>query len=134
MKKLANCFGLKNTDTFLLTGNFIRLLKQARRKDKKADLNIFLDELLHILHIDKMGGERSGTLLIQTFNWDFCKGVGYDILKTPSQTGVLGKLALKMPCFKRTLHPIYSFAVAGKRSFVALKTKVLLMKHLLLQG
>lgn len=133
MKKLANSFGLKNTDTFLLTGNFIRLLKIAKQKDKKANLNSFLDELLHILHIDKMGG-GSGTLLIQTFNWDFCKGVGYDILNTPSQTGVLGKLALKMPCFKRTLHPIYSFAVAGKRSFVALKTKVLLMKHLLLQG
>lgn len=57
MRKLANSFGLKNTDTFLLTGNFIRLLKIAKQKDKKANLNSFLDELLHILHIDKMGGE-----------------------------------------------------------------------------
>ncbi|HED6757101.1 TPA: AAC(3) family N-acetyltransferase [Campylobacter coli] len=40
--------------------------------------------------------------------------MAYDILKSKSQTGALGNIALKRSDFRRTKHPIYSFAVVGK--------------------
>ena len=49
-----------------------------------------------------------------TSNWDFCHGVAFDYYKTPCKTGTLGTVALRHPAFRRTRHPLYSFAVAGR--------------------
>jgi aminoglycoside 3-N-acetyltransferase len=54
-----------------------------------------------------------GTLIFPTFNWDFCKGLRFDYSNTPCMTGVLGRAALERDDFRRSLHPIYSFAVWG---------------------
>lgn len=56
---------------------------------------------------------QTGTLLFPAFNWDFCKGVGFDYRKTPARTGALPKEALRRSDFARTAHPLYSFAVWG---------------------
>jgi aminoglycoside 3-N-acetyltransferase len=78
------------------------------KKDNKAfNFDLLIDKL-----IDKLG--KNGTLIIQTFNWDFCKLKDYDILNSKSETGSLGSIALKRDDFVRTNHPIYSFAVTGK--------------------
>ena len=68
----------------------------------------------HIINkiLEKIG--KNGTLLIPTYNWDFCKGKRFDYFKTPSSAGDLGNYALKNKKFKRTINPIYSFAVIGK--------------------
>lgn len=59
---------------------------------------------------------NNGTLLFPVFNWDFCKGITFDIRTTPGKTGALGNAALKRDDFKRTQHPLYSFMVWGKYS------------------
>lgn len=57
---------------------------------------------------------ENGTILIRTFNWDFCHGGTFDIKRTPSQVGSLGNIALKRKDFRRTQHPLYSWMVWGK--------------------
>ena len=53
-------------------------------------------------------------MLFPTYNWDFCKGITFDYMNTPSKTGSLGSIALSREDFKRSRHPIYSFAIWGK--------------------
>jgi aminopeptidase-like protein/aminoglycoside N3'-acetyltransferase len=55
-----------------------------------------------------------GTLIQPTFNYDFLKGVPWDIRITPSQMGVLTELLRVDPRAKRMFHPIYSMAAIGK--------------------
>ena len=69
------------------------------------------DKLLNALQ-NKVG--ETGTLLIRTFNWDFCRGVPFNYKKTPGKVGILGNAALRRKDFRRTRHPIYSWAVWGK--------------------
>ena len=55
-----------------------------------------------------------GGMLIQpTFNYDFLKGVPWDIRTTPSQMGVLTEMLRTDPRAKRMFHPIYSMAAIG---------------------
>ena len=68
-----------------------------------------IDALLEIL------GEE-GTLVMPTFNFDFCKGVDWDVRETPSQMGFMTNLARLDPRATRVFHPIYSFAVIGKHA------------------
>ena len=67
----------------------------------------------------------SGTLLLPAYSWDFCHGKGFDYWNTPSETGSLARVALKMDGFLRTHHPICSYAVWGKECdfFVGLDNK-----------
>lgn len=55
-----------------------------------------------------------GTLMIRTFNWDYCHGIDFDIRNTPGKTGLLGNAAMKRDEFRRTRHPLYSWMVWGK--------------------
>ena len=55
-----------------------------------------------------------GTLLIPTYNYDFCNGVPFDPASSRCQVGALGNAALRRGDFRRTRHPIYSFAAWGK--------------------
>lgn len=71
------------------------------------EANYLIDAL-----IEKVGSK--GTVMIRTFNWDFCDQVPFDILHTPSQVGALGTIAMKRWDFRRTQHPIYSWTVWGK--------------------
>jgi aminoglycoside 3-N-acetyltransferase len=58
----------------------------------------------------------AGTVLFPLFNFDFTKGVPFDIRNTPSQMGALTEAARLRPDAVRTGHPIYSFAVIGSKS------------------
>lgn len=68
-----------------------------------------IDAFLEILGPD-------GTLVMPTFNFDFCRGVPFDARETPSQMGVLTELVRTRPDARRVPHPIYSFAVLGARA------------------
>ena len=57
---------------------------------------------------------ENGTLLMPAFNFDFCKGVDWDVRETPSQMGYMTNLVRTDPRATRVFHPIYSFAVIGK--------------------
>jgi aminoglycoside 3-N-acetyltransferase len=104
---------IEKNSMILLTENSLTLLMAMKKIDKLSENNIddlfdiFIDKL-----IEKLGDK--GTLLIQTFDWRFCKGKTYDIKKSIARTSFLGNIALKRDDFIRTKHPIYSFAVTGK--------------------
>jgi len=57
-----------------------------------------------------------GTLIMPTFNFDFNKGVPWDVRKTRSKMGALTEVVRMDPRAKRVFHPFYSFAVLGKHS------------------
>ena len=58
---------------------------------------------------------EDGTLLIPTFNFtSWSNEHYYDILETPSEMGVITEFARARNEFKRTEHPMYSFAIHGK--------------------
>ena len=68
-----------------------------------------IDALLEVLGED-------GTLVMPTFNFNFCKGADWDVRETPSQMGFMTNLARLDPRATRVFHPIYSFAVIGKHA------------------
>lgn len=107
IKNLAAALHLNRGDNLLVTSDVKQLLYDLYSHNDDTDLNILIDGM-----IDIIGPE--GTLVFPTFNWNFCKGEAFDIRKTISKTGSLGTVALKRDDFKRTKHPIYSFAVWGK--------------------
>ena len=57
--------------------------------------------------------DNKKTLIIPTFNWDFCGGTEYHYLNTPSKVGILSKWCLDSPLFERTNDPVYSCAISG---------------------
>ena len=56
----------------------------------------------------------NGTLIMPTFNFDFCLGEPYDKINTPSHMGILTEMVRLDPRSYKVHHPIYSFAVIGK--------------------
>lgn len=94
-------------DIVLLSSEVIHLFQQCRKENADFEFNDILKAFT-----DRIG--RQGTLLIPTYNWGYCKGNEFSYLSTRGATGALGNAALKHKDFKRTKHPIYSFAVWGK--------------------
>ena len=99
---------VKRGDIVYVISDVLELAKVSKIYAEKFDAQLFLNTI-----IQKVGQE--GTVLLPTFNWGFCEGKLYDYRKTPGKTGALGNVALKCTGFKRTNHPIYSFAVWGKK-------------------
>ncbi len=98
---------ISDGDTILFSSDVIRLGYWFHKNHERLDLNVFLDLL-----VEKVG--KKGTLMLPTYNWDFCGGKTFDYKHTLSKTGAISQAALAHPSFKRTKHPIYSWAVAGK--------------------
>ena len=63
-----------------------------------------------------LGTDRDGTLIMPTFNFDFNKGVPWDVRKTRSKMGALTEIVRMDPRAKRVFHPFYSFAILGKHA------------------
>ncbi|MBQ7725365.1 MAG: AAC(3) family N-acetyltransferase [Lachnospiraceae bacterium] len=107
VRKIPGYFGLNRGDSIWLSSDAKTLLYSALEHGESGDMNELIDGIIDVI------GEE-GTILIPTFNWDFCSGKTFDIRKSPCKTGVIGKVALKRDDFRRTQHPIYSFAVWGR--------------------
>lgn len=107
LKELASHLGINKGDRVYVTSDVKELLYGLMHHEDETDLSVLIDGIIDII------GEE-GSLVFPTFNWSFCGGTPFDYYKTPCKTGSLGKIALKRDDFKRTKHPIYSFAVWGK--------------------
>ena len=63
---------------------------------------------------------EEGTLIVPTFNYDFCDGKPFDVQKTPSKMGIISELVRTNSISKRTFDPVFSFAILGKhRDYLA---------------
>ena len=102
--------GVEAGDVLLLHSSISRTLRRMRElgsADSSPDL--ILDSFLAAV-----GDE--GTLLLPLFNFDFTKGVPFDIRSTPSQIGALTEVGRLRSGAVRSGHPIYSFATLGRRA------------------
>ncbi|MBQ6575686.1 MAG: DUF4910 domain-containing protein, partial [Lachnospiraceae bacterium] len=107
LRDLASHLQLNRGDRVYVTSDVKGLLYEAMHHDDETDLNILIDGIKDII------GEE-GSLVFPTFNWSFCGGTPFDIRKTAAKTGSLCKVAMERSDFRRTKHPIYSFAAWGK--------------------
>ena len=114
--EFSNNLKLDNGDIVYLVSDLTNLFVKFKKMNLKFDINKLIDSILNKI-------DSNGTLLIPTFNWDYCKGIDFHYLHTKSMTGVLGKTALLRKDFDRTNNPIYSFAVTGKYKNYLLKFK-----------
>ncbi|MBF0594897.1 MAG: AAC(3) family N-acetyltransferase [Candidatus Omnitrophica bacterium] len=101
--------GVNKGDVVLLHSDIKRTLKRYLREGRNISPNILLESFLSAV------GE-TGTLLLPLFNFDFTRGVPFDIRYTPSQMGALSEAGRLFPKAVRTGHPIYSFAVIGAQA------------------
>lgn len=127
VKDILLSLGLRSGDNILVSSDVMRLLIHLSGGDRKVFRSneakeAILDQIIDCLQ--EIVGEQ-GTLLFPTYTWGFCHGETFDIRNTLGVTGFLSNYALKREDFKRTKHPIYSFAVWGKASndLVSLENK-----------
>lgn len=97
--------GLEQGDIVLVHSDSTAIREYTGLKWGDA-LNLLKESFLKVL------GEN-GTLLVPTFNWDFCKGKPYSHEKTRSQVGMFTNNVLFDDRSIRSFHPIYSFAAIG---------------------
>lgn len=107
LENMPEAGGIKKGDVVYVISDILELTKKEREDKIRFDRGAFIDALQDLV------GPK-GTILFPTFNWDFCKGEPFDYYKTPSKTGALTSFALAREDFKRTRHPLYSFAVWGR--------------------
>jgi len=105
--ELIDGFGIKSGDVLDIASDMASIAIYYMGRHIKFDANAFIDTLKEAVGED-------GTVMIRTFNWDFCHGTPFDINNTPGKTGALGNIALKRDDFRRTGHPIYSWMIWGK--------------------
>lgn len=98
--------GVKRGDKIYLSSSFMQIALMYKKNGQKFDGNKLIDAFVDLL------GD-TGTLLIPTFSYEFCRKGIYDIHNTRGVTGALGNIALQRDDFMRTNHPIHSFAVWG---------------------
>ena len=107
--KIWSKLGIKQGDTVLIHSNISSILRYfLRQKYECTPENIF-DSIMSQIGSD-------GTLLLPTFNFEFCEGVEFHIHKTTSQMGLLSEYCRRRKDAVRTGHPVYSFCVFGKMS------------------
>lgn len=98
--------GVQEGDLLLVHSSTTRTLRRYLKLGVKLTPQDILESF-----ISAVG--PSGTLLVPLFNFDFTKGVPFDIRSTPSHMGTLTEAARLHHSAVRTGHPIYSFAVIG---------------------
>lgn len=102
---LLKC-GIKKGDTLLIHGDAGATYQiKSKSKDK---INLFFDVLIKYLG-------KQGNILIPTFTYSVCKSKKFDIKNSISETGLFSETFRKRKLVKRTNHPIFSFAIFGKK-------------------
>ncbi|NOZ33894.1 MAG: AAC(3) family N-acetyltransferase [Chlorobi bacterium] len=108
-KEWKRC-GINKGDVLLVHSSLKRLINEVKnRKNIVITPHIVYDSLINSLG-------SNGTLILPLFNFDFPKTKTFDIINTPSHMGMLTEIARLDKSSIRTGHPIYSFAVIGKKS------------------
>lgn len=107
MADIPKRLGIEAGDKIFVSSAVKDLIKICRDNNETPDLHVLIDGFIEAVGMD-------GTLIFPTYNWDWCGGGTFDYKHTPSKVGALSQVALERKDFKRTKHPIYSFAVWGR--------------------
>ena len=94
-EKIFHNLNIKKGDNIIINSDIKKILIHYKKQKEKLNPNLILDSVL-----SKIGDD--GTLLLPTFNWDFCNGKEFNYFKTPSKSGSLTKVALSRNDFIRT--------------------------------
>ena len=114
--EILRTHGIHAGDSLYIASNVSRLLTSAQELGVRTSVqrDAFLDACVQSFQ-DLV--TEDGTLLFPLFTWDFCHGLPFDIRHTPGRVGALNNwIFAKRKDFRRTMHPIYSFLVWGKRA------------------
>lgn len=81
-----------------------------------SDVNLnLLPKLFYDAIRSKIGD--SGTIIVPTFNFDFCKGLDFDRQNTASKSmGAFSEYVRKLPDTIRSTHPMQSLAINGAKA------------------
>ena len=101
--KKANIF---RNDKILLHSNISKLWRDLKKQNFSFELDNIIEHLVEYL------GEK-GTLILPTFNFDFCKNFPYFAKSTYSQMGAFSEAGRIKAKNNRTWHPVYSFVIFG---------------------
>lgn len=113
---ILDCFDLRKGDMVYVSSELLRLMWLAKNNQERFDANALIDRLQEIVGIE-------GTILIPTYTFVFSNEGYYDYKNSKSVVGMLGNVALQRSDFKRTKHPMHSFAVWGKYQSVLYQMK-----------
>lgn len=107
LRDIPQKLGIKKGEKILVNSAAEDFMKSCREQGDPSDFNDLLEAFMEAV------GEE-GTLIFPAYNWDWCAGAAFDYRTSPSNAGALSQAALNHKKFRRTKHPIYSFAVWGK--------------------
>jgi len=106
IKEALKSIGIEKGDIILVHSNADPVLKLKYFGHWENSL-----DLLKECFLDVLGS--TGTLIVPTFNYDFCKGKSYSHEKSRSQVGIFTNYILLDNRSYRSFHPIFSFAAIG---------------------
>ena len=98
--------GLDKSDTVLFHSNIGPLFRFLKKQKYNFDIKDIADCIIEYF-------SNNGTLIVPSFNFDFCAGLSYSSKDTPSKMGVLSEQFRKIAKINRTWHPVYSFCLFG---------------------
>ncbi len=101
--------GVVAGDTILLHSDASLIMKLSQFEWWEEVLVLFYECLETVL-------TDTGTLVVPTFNYDFCQGKPYDHEKTPSRLGFFTNYIRSHPRAVRSFHPILSFVSVGTKA------------------
>ena len=104
-KTILSNLEISAEDNLLVNSNILNLLIKNREFFSADEI---IDTLCQSI-------TENGTLMFPAYNWNFCKGYDFNSKKTKSSTGALSNLSLLRKDFKRSINPIYSFSIFGKK-------------------
>ena len=107
IEKIFNSVEIKKNSILLFSSDITSILIYFKRNRIRFNPYLIIEHLK-----EKIGPE--GTLVIPSYNWEFCKEKSFDYKNTKSICGSLSNLCLEDKEFRRTKNPIYSFLVYGK--------------------
>ncbi len=101
--------GLQSGDTVLVHNDTSRLMKLAGSEWWEDAFSLLHSSFETVL-------DQAGTLVVPTFNYEFCRGKPYDHVRTPSQVGLFTNYIRRDARAIRSLNPIFSFAAIGSKA------------------
>ena len=114
--KIINCLandwrsaGITAGDHILVHSSISRTLRRIAKMGGKPTPRLIIASFLKVI------GD-SGTLILPLFNFDFTKGIKFEISNSPSHMGALTQAGRLWPSAVRSGHPIYSFAAIGSKA------------------